>query len=225
MQGRQSPLGLIISSPFQSWESVSNPATPGGNSPVVKRMPFAPARESQLRGAAAITPSESTAFDLVNHQRRRSRSQKKTVGIRGKEVYEIVRNLTHPSEGHFPCGVAPKIIYAEILRSSVLPNWTRNQLQVELYRGVKLGRYIRVAPALYSTTENWKKSECAKLKSMNEGTDSVTQDQTAAASSGTLVTREGRQLIEHELKPKNSCHEAAAQPSEAAMIPTTFIRE
>ncbi|KFD71752.1 hypothetical protein M514_04311 [Trichuris suis] len=214
--------GLIISSPFQSWESVANPAAPGGNLPVVERMPFAPARESQLRGAAAITPSESTAFDLVNDHRRQSRIQKKAVGIRGKEVYEIVRNFTHPSEGHFPCGVAPKTIYAEILRSSVLPNWTRNQLQVELYRGVKLGRYIRVAPALYSTTENWEKRECAKLKSMNDGT----QDQSATtASSKSLVTCEGRRLIEHESKPKNSCRGAAAQPSEAATIRTPFIQE
>uniref|UniRef100_A0A5S6QX15 PNPLA domain-containing protein n=1 Tax=Trichuris muris TaxID=70415 RepID=A0A5S6QX15_TRIMR len=214
--------GLVVPLPFQSWQSVANLAIPGGNLPVTERMPFAPARDSQLSGAAAITPSESTAFDLVEAGRRRPAPQKTMAGLRGREIYEIVHNFTNPCGGEFPDGVAPKTIYAQILRSSVLPNWTRNQLQVELYRGSKLGRYVRLGPALYSTTENWAKMTCTRVESSSKCRTSMSPDKSIAASSKRSVGGEAPQLTKRESNRRNSYRGTAEQPSESATMPTPF---
>ncbi|KRZ08552.1 Atherin [Trichinella zimbabwensis] len=67
-------------------------------------------------------------------------------------VYAMVRRLTDPIKGSYPNGVTPKQILdsLNILRKND-NRLTRNQVQLELSRGVNAGRYVHLAQGIYRT--------------------------------------------------------------------------
>ncbi|KRX90989.1 Sterile alpha motif domain-containing protein 13, partial [Trichinella pseudospiralis] len=111
-------------------------------------------KTSNLNNSNASTQEDANAVVQVEGDSCRRRR-----GNAGA-VYAMVHKLTDPIAGSYPNGVSPKQILDSLNFVREGDNRiTRNQVQLELSRGVNAGRYVHLAPGIYKTVHNEKKSQ------------------------------------------------------------------
>ncbi|KRZ77027.1 Sterile alpha motif domain-containing protein 13, partial [Trichinella papuae] len=136
------------------------------STPVVKKM-------SNLNNSNVST--EEDANTVVQVEGDSCRRRRGNAGA----VYAMVHKLTDPTGGSYPNGVSPKQILDSLNFVREGDNRiTRNQVQLELSRGVNAGRYVHLAPGIYKTVHNEKRSQISN----KQATPSTGRKEEASAS-------------------------------------------
>ncbi|KRZ53056.1 Atherin [Trichinella nativa] len=117
-------------------------------------------------------------------------------------VFAMVHRLTDPIGGSNPNGVSPKqILDALNFVRDGNNKITRNQVQLELSRGVNAGRYVHLAPGVYMTSHNEKRSQISRKQTTppkfarEEETSPVVSEGTSKAQVNVVATLPSPSLV------------------------------